>query len=110
MKKEMVERDAKWGGGTSPGKVYAKRERIADFLRGEGSIESDPKIAEVGLELFGRLEDDPGHPDALSGSRVGRYIVNINGFLGSDPASLEGRRVDEPGGPAGAGAGGMNTH
>jgi hypothetical protein len=109
MKKELVERDAKWRCGTSPSKVYAKRERIADFLRGEGSVESDPKIAEVGLELFGRLEDDPGHPEALSGSRVGGYIVNINGFLGSDLAGFEGFAVDERVGLAGADAVGINT-
>ncbi len=109
MKKEMVERDAKWGGGTSPSKVYAKRERIADFLRGEGSVESDPKIAEVGLELFGRLEDDPGHPEALSGRRVGGNIVNINGFLGSDLARLERLTIDDRVGLAGADAVGINT-
>src|SRR5713226_6599525 len=95
MKKELVERDAKWRCGTSPSKVYAKRERIADFLRGEGSVESDPKISEIGLELFGRLEDDPGHPEALSGFRVGGNIVNINGFLGPDLAGLEGFPVDD---------------
>ena len=55
-------RAEKGGGSTSPSKVYAKRERTADFLLGEGSVEADAEISEVGLELFGRLEDDPGHP------------------------------------------------
>ena len=95
--------------GTSPSKVYAKRERTADFLLGEGSVEADPKTSEIGLELFGRLEDDPGHPEALSGLRVGGNIVNINGFLGPDLAGLEGFTVDERVGLAGADAVGIDT-
>src|SRR5258707_1562854 len=81
--------------GTSPGKVYAKRERTADFLLGVGSVQLNSELSEIGLELFGRLEDDSRHPEALSGFRVGGNIVNINGFLGTDLAGLEGFAVDD---------------
>jgi hypothetical protein len=97
-----VVRTEKGGGSTSPSKVYAKRERTADFLLGEGSVKADPKISEVGLELFRRLEDDPGHAKALSGLRVGGNIVNINGFLSPDFAGLEGFAVNKRVGLAGA--------
>ncbi len=46
---------------TSPSKVYLKSEPNADFLRDERSVELDSKILEIGLELLGRLEDNPGH-------------------------------------------------
>ncbi len=81
--------------GTSPGKVYAKRERTADFLLGVGSVQLNSELSEIGLELFGRFEDDSRHPEALSGFRVGGNIVNINGFLGPDLAGLEGFPVDD---------------
>jgi len=68
IEERTVVRVEKGGGSTSPSKVYAKRGRTADFLLGEGSVEADPKTSEIGLELFGRLEDDPGHPEALSGA------------------------------------------
>ena len=97
------------GEGTSPSKVYAKRERTADFLLGEGSVEADPKTSEIGLELFGRLEDDPGHPEAVSRFRVGVNVVNINGFLGPDFAGLEGFAVDDRVGLAGPDAVGIDT-
>ena len=109
IEERTVVRAEKGGGSTSPSKVYAKRERTADFLLGEGSVEADPKTSEIGLELFGRLEDDPGHPEALSGLRVGGNIVNINGFLGPDLAGLEGFTVDERVGLAGADAVGIDT-
>ena len=109
IEERTVVRAEKGGSSTSPSKVYAKRERTADFLLGEGSVEADPKTSEIGLELFGRLEDDPGHPEALSGLRVGGNIVNINGFLGPDLAGLEGFTVDERVGLAGADAVGIDT-
>jgi len=61
----------KGGGSTSPSKVYAKRGRTADFLLGEGSVEADPRLRRLDWSCSGRLEDDPGHPEALSGLRVG---------------------------------------
>ena len=81
--------------GTSPSKVYAKRERITDFLLGVESVQLNSKLSEIGLELFGRLKDDSRHPEALSGFRVGGNIVNINGFLGTHLAGLEGFAVDD---------------
>src|SRR5216684_5382385 len=95
--------------GTSPGKGYAKRERTADFLLGVGSVQLNSELSEIGLELFGRFEDDSRHPEALSGLRVGGNIVNINGFLGPDLAGLEGFTVDERVGLAGADAVGIDT-
>jgi hypothetical protein len=94
----------KRGGSTSPSKVYAKRERTADFLLDQGSVELDAEISEVGLELLGRLEDDSGHAQALGGLRIGGNIININGFLGPDVAGLEGCAVDEGVGLASADA------
>ncbi len=84
----------KRGGSTRPSKVYAKRERTADFLLDEGSVESNPKASEVGLKLFGRLENDASHPKATSGLRVGGNVVNINGFPSPDLASLQGLAID----------------
>ena len=80
--------------GTSPSKVYAKRERTADFLLGVVLVQLNSKLSEIGLELFGRLKDDSRHPQALSGFHEGGNIVNINGFLGLDVAGLEGFPVD----------------
>jgi hypothetical protein len=37
---------------TSPSKVYPKSELIADFLLDERSVESDPQLPKVGLELL----------------------------------------------------------
>ena len=47
------------------------------------------------MELFGRLEDDPGHPKPLSRLRVSGNIVNIDGFLRTHSAGFEGFAVDE---------------
>ena len=92
MKMELVAEMVEKACGTSPGKVYAKRERTADFLLGAGSVPLNSELSEIGLELFGRLEDDSRHPEAQSGFRVGGHIVNINGFLG-----LAGRLGGLPG-------------
>src|ERR1700687_1081627 len=81
--------------GTSPSKVYAKRERTADFLLGVGSVQLNSKLSEIGLELFGRLKDDSRHPEAPSGVCVGGNIVNINGLFGPDLAGLESFPVDD---------------
>ena len=48
--------------GTSPSKVYPKGDRTADFLLDDGSVDSDSEPPELGLELLGGQEDDPGHP------------------------------------------------
>ena len=65
------------------------------FCLGAGSVPLNSELSEIGLELFGRLEDDSRHPEAQSGFRVGGNIVNINGFLGPDLAGLEGFPVDD---------------
>ena len=83
------------GGGTSPSKVYVKRERKADFLLGEPLIEFDSKGSEVGLELLGRPKDDPSHPQALGSFRIGGNVIDIDGFLCPHPATLEGLAVDD---------------
>src|SRR6266851_5176228 len=91
----MVVGMEKSGGSTSPSKVYAKRERTADFLLGERSVELDPQISEIGLELLRRLEDDPGHAKALSRLNISSNIVNVNGFLGPDLAGMERFAVND---------------
>jgi len=105
----MVVGMEKSGGSTSPSKVYAKRERTADFLLGERSVELDPQISEIGLELLRRLEDDPGHAKALSRLNISSNIVNVNGFLGPDLAGLEGLTIDDRVGLASADAVGVDT-
>src|SRR3989442_13136396 len=65
------------------------------FCLGAGSVPLNSELSEIGLELFGRLEDDSRHPEALSGFHVGGNIVNINGFLGPDLAGLEAFPVDD---------------
>jgi len=85
----------KHGGGTSPSKVYVKRERKADFLLGEPSIEFDSNGSEVGLELLRRPKDDPGHPQTLGRFRIGGNVIDIDGFLCPDLASLEGLAIDD---------------
>jgi hypothetical protein len=102
MKKEPVEKDTEWGGGTSPSKVYAKSEPTDDFLLDAGSVEVDPKISEIGLELLGRLEGDGGHAEASSRLRIGGNVVYVYGLLGLHLSSLEGGAVDERVGLAGA--------
>src|SRR5260370_38959774 len=71
-------------GSTSPSKVYANRERTADFLLEEASIKSDSKSPEVGLELLGRLEENSRHPKASGRLRVGGNVVNVNRFRSPD--------------------------
>jgi len=97
----------KGGGSTSPSKVYAKRERTADFLLGEGSVERMPR-SRIGLELFGRLEDDPVIPRRRAAPHTRQYR-QYNGFLGPDLAGLEGFTVDERIGLAGADAVGIDA-
>src|SRR5713226_1371483 len=109
MKKELVEQDGESGGGTSPSKVYAKSEPTAEFLLDERSVEVDTEISEIGLELFGRVEGDGGHAEALSRLRVGGNIVNINGLLGLHLAGLEGGSIDERVGLAGTDAVGIDA-
>ena len=99
----------KQGRSTSPSKVYAKRERTADFLLEEESIKSDSESSEVGLELLRRLEDDSCHPKTLSRFRVGGNVVNINGFPSSDFAGLKGCTIDDWVGLAGADAVGVDA-
>ena len=55
------------------------------------------------------MEDNPGHPKAVSGLRIGGNIVNVNGFLGADLAGLEGLTIDERVGLARADAVGIDT-
>src|SRR5258707_194744 len=80
---------------TNPSKVYAKRERTADFLLGTELVELDSESSQVVLELFGRLEYDPGHAKPLSCFGIGGHIVNIDGFLCTHFAGFEGFPVDK---------------
>ena len=82
-------------GSTSPSKVYAKRERTADFLLGEESVTLDPEASKVRSELLGRLEYDAGHAQTSSSVSIGGDIVNINRLLSSNLAGFEGFAVDE---------------
>ena len=91
-------------GSTSPSKVYAKRERTADFLLKEASVKSDSEASEIGLQLLGRLEDNSCHPEALGRFRVGGNVVNVNGFRSPDFASAKGLAIDNRVGLAGANA------
>jgi len=81
-------------GSTSPSKVYANSERTADFLLEGESIKSDSDSAEVGLELLGRPEDNPGHPQAAGRLRIGGNIVNIDGFCSPDFAGAKNFAID----------------
>ena len=92
---ELFGRDREKPCGTSPSKVYANRERTADFLLGFGSVELNSEHSEIRLKLFGRSKDDSRHPKTLSCFRVGGNIININGFLGLDLAGLEGFLIDD---------------
>jgi len=58
-------------------------------------VKADAEAAEVVMELFRGPEDDSGHSQALSGSRVGSNVINIDGFLGADFAAAEGFAIDE---------------
>src|SRR5882762_3688728 len=87
--------DAEKRGSTSPSKVYAKRERTADFLLGEESVRLDPEASKVRSELLGRLEYDAGHAQTSSSVSIGGDIVNINRLLSSNLAGFEGFAVDE---------------
>ena len=91
-------------GSTSPSKVYAKREGIADFLLKEASVKSDSEGSEIGLQLLGRLEDNSCHREALGRLRVGGNVVNINGFGGLDFAGAKCLAIDNRVGLAGANA------
>src|SRR5713226_2348040 len=91
-------------GSTSPSKVYAKRERTADFLLKEASIKPDSESTEIGLQLLGRLEDNSCHPEALGRLRVGGNVVNIDGFGGLDFAGAKCLAIDNRVGLAGANA------
>ena len=91
----MVAGRRELGGGTSPSKVYAKRERTADFLLAGDLSSSDPQIVKVGLELFGRLEYDGRHAKPLGSFSVGGNVVNINGLFGADFAGAERFPIDE---------------
>src|SRR5258706_10357580 len=91
----MVAAVKKGRGSTSPSKVYAKRERTADFLLGTELVELDSESSQVVLELFGRLEYDPGHAKPLSCFGIGGHIVNIDGFLCTHFAGFEGFPVDK---------------
>ena len=91
-------------GSTSPSKVYANRERTADFLLEEESIKSDSESPEVGLELLGRPEDNPCHPKAAGRLRIGGDIVNIDGFRSPDFAGAKCLAIDDRVGLAGANA------
>ena len=55
------------------------------------------------------MEDNPGHPKAVSGLRIGGNIVNVHGFLGPDLAGLEGLTIDERVGLARADAVGIDA-
>jgi hypothetical protein len=90
------------GGGTSPSKVYAKRERTADFLLAGVLSGSDLQFVKGGLELFGRLENDTGHPEALGSFGIGGNVVNIYGFFRADFAGAERLSINERIGFAGA--------
>jgi hypothetical protein len=65
------------------------------FCLAFASVKQDTKVVKVLSDLPGGLKDDACHPEALSRFRVGGYIVNINGFLGTDLASLKGFPVDQ---------------
>jgi len=80
---------------TSPSKVYPKGQVTADFLLCAGSINLDPEASEVGLELFGRFEDNSGHPQAGGRLCVGRNVVDINGFLRPHLTSPKSLAVDD---------------
>ena len=91
----MVVERQKSRGSTSPSKVYANRERTTDFLLGEQLFEQNSQASEVGLELLGRLEDDSRHAQTPGGVSVGRDIVNIDGFFGTDFASFKRHAIDD---------------
>src|SRR5258708_6644381 len=89
-------------GSTSPSKVYAKRERTADFLLKEASVKSDSEASEIGMQLLGRLKDNSCHPEALGRLRVGGNVVNVNGFRSSHFAGAKCLAIDNRVGLAGA--------
>ena len=92
---ELFGRDKEKTCGTSPSKVYANRERTADFLLGFGSVELNSELSQIRLKLFGRSKDDSRHPKALSCFRISSNIININRFLGLHLAGLEGLAIDD---------------
>ena len=83
------------GCGTSPSKVYAKRERTADFLLAEALLCGDPYFVEVGPQLFRGLEYDAGHPEALGSLGISSHIIDKYGFFGADSAGSERLSIDE---------------
>ena len=91
----MVVRSQKTEGGTSPSKVYANRERTADFLLCWVSIKVDTQVSKVCLELLRRLEDDSGHAKVLSRFRIGGYIVYVDGFLSAHLTGTKSLPIDE---------------
>src|SRR5437879_10378958 len=92
---ELLGRDGEKTCGTSPSKVYANRERTADFLLGFGSVELNSELSEIALQLVRRSKDDSRHAEALSSLGIGGNVININRFLGLDLAGLEGFAIDD---------------
>ena len=80
---------------TSPSKVYAKRERTADFLLGAGLRKLDSQRSQVALELFRGLEDDASHAEAPRRFCIGGNIVDIDGLLRAHFAGFEGFSIDK---------------
>src|SRR6267143_4345397 len=106
----MVVRRQKSVGGTSPSKVYANRERTADFLLGRESVHFDTEASEVRLKLAGGLEAETSHAEPLRSFGIGRDVINEDGFLGADFACAKGFCVDERIGFVGANAKGINAN
>src|SRR5258708_19772505 len=104
-----VGENEKQRGSSSTSKVYAKRERTADFLLKEASVKSDSEASEIGMQLLGRLKDNSCHPEALGRLRVGGNVVNVNGFRGRDSAGAKSLAIDNRVGLAGANAVGIDA-
>ena len=106
----MVGGMSKSGGGTSPSKVYANRERTTDFLLGRASVHFNAKVAEAGLELLMGAEDESSHAEPLCGFGIGRDVINEDSFLGAGFAGAKGFCVNERIGFVGADAKGIDAN